>query len=522
MFNLIDDFTYIAFQHGMIYLRSQARLWYGALFVVLLVSILIALWRFACSPISKFYRCLFLCSTLLLPTVGVIAAINKFSKLTPIVREVSDEARQSSDLPDIFVIGSDALEASHLSVYGFERDTTPFLRSLAHEFLIFSNAFVGNPTSAGSLLSMLTGNETAATRVVHYPDIVRGEYSHRHFLAELRRLGYRMFESSMRHYADMFDLNVREGFHRANGRELDTFNLPFVSSYEETSRSLEFYFCLQMYDRLRNRIVSAFGIHDLNRWYDLVLRPHIYSGHDRRAFKEAEDFIKDNEASPVFVHLHLVGTHGPRYFVDEQVFSEGKTQDEDRMEDFYHDAILNFDRMLQDFVEHLVSINRYSNSMLLIYSDHDRYSTLNKRIPLMLRLPSMSSRGEVPFNAQLLDVAPTFLDVLGQEVPSWMMGKSLLSLSEIDRFRPIVSIAARNPSAAQYKKPPFGHFEKIGMAVCNWQYEMSLETGKIKRDVISDHTENCPVDAVPQVEEAKELLLQYLAKHRFDVSYLRD
>ena len=194
IFNLLDDFTYTAFKHGVIYVRSHARLLYGVFFFVLFACTLSMFWNFVCSPMSKLYACIFICSTLLLPAVGIGVAIDKFSKLTPIRPYKSDRSFKVKNLPDIFIIGSDALEASHLSVYGFERDTTPFLRSIANEFIIFRNAFVGTPTSAGSLLSMLSGNETAATQVVHYPDIVRGKHSHSHFLAMLRGLGYRMFE----------------------------------------------------------------------------------------------------------------------------------------------------------------------------------------------------------------------------------------------------------------------------------------------------------------------------------------
>ena len=318
----------------------------------------------------------------------------------------------------------------------------------------------------------------------------------------------------------MFDLNLRQGFHKANGRELGSFTFPFVRSYEETSGSLEFYFSLQMYERLKNRVVSAFGMQDLDRWYDLVLRPHIYQGHDSRAFSAAKDFIESNSGEPVFVHLHLVGTHGPRYFVEDQKFSKGMKQEHDRMEDFYHDAILRFDRMLQGFIEDLEAVGRYSNAIVLIYSDHDRYSTLNKRVPLMLRLPSMSRRGDVLFNAQLLDVAPTLLEILGEKIPVWMTGKSLLSLSKEDRLRPIVGMAARNPSTLPYKAPPFGHFEKIGMAVCNWQYKMSLKDGRVERGLISDHTENCNDSEVPQIDSARKYFLEYLSKHGFDVSLL--
>jgi arylsulfatase A-like enzyme len=60
--------------------------------------------------------------------------------------------------PNILLISLDALRAQHLKCYGYHRDTSPFLDSLAAQGTLFSNAFVnthGTPSSHTTILTSL-------------------------------------------------------------------------------------------------------------------------------------------------------------------------------------------------------------------------------------------------------------------------------------------------------------------------------------------------------------------------------
>src|SRR5207245_8767379 len=46
----------------------------------------------------------------------------------------------SAPRPNVLLISIDTLRADRLSLYGYDRDTTPFLRRLAHESLVFTHA----------------------------------------------------------------------------------------------------------------------------------------------------------------------------------------------------------------------------------------------------------------------------------------------------------------------------------------------------------------------------------------------
>ena len=57
----------------------------------------------------------------------------------------------------VILISLDTLAADHLSAYGYERETSPFLDSLAARGTLFENAIVQYPSTLVSHVSMFTG-----------------------------------------------------------------------------------------------------------------------------------------------------------------------------------------------------------------------------------------------------------------------------------------------------------------------------------------------------------------------------
>jgi arylsulfatase A-like enzyme len=66
----------------------------------------------------------------------------------------------SADAPNVIVIVVDTLRADHLSSYGYERETSPFMDSLAAEGVRFENAISPSSWTQPSHASMLTGRYT--------------------------------------------------------------------------------------------------------------------------------------------------------------------------------------------------------------------------------------------------------------------------------------------------------------------------------------------------------------------------
>jgi arylsulfatase A-like enzyme len=77
------------------------------------------------------------------------------------------EAR--AETPNVIVLVVDTLRADHLSSYGYERDTSPFIDSLAAEGVRFENAIAPGSWTQPSHASMLTGRYTYETHAETRP-----------------------------------------------------------------------------------------------------------------------------------------------------------------------------------------------------------------------------------------------------------------------------------------------------------------------------------------------------------------
>ena len=67
------------------------------------------------------------------------------------------KASPSEDLPNVVLISIDALRKDHLGLYGYERDTSPYLDRLADESIVFDRAYCTAPWTLISHMTMLTG-----------------------------------------------------------------------------------------------------------------------------------------------------------------------------------------------------------------------------------------------------------------------------------------------------------------------------------------------------------------------------
>ncbi len=64
--------------------------------------------------------------------------------------------------PNLILVLVDTLRADHTSVYGYERDTTPSLRRIAEEGLVFRSHFANAPWTKPSVASIVTGLHPSA------------------------------------------------------------------------------------------------------------------------------------------------------------------------------------------------------------------------------------------------------------------------------------------------------------------------------------------------------------------------
>jgi arylsulfatase A-like enzyme len=527
---LVDNFTYTIFRFGIV---SSVGIWqyaYGLGFLILFVYInsrilkVLSL-RGKPKPPLRISRYVFILIAGLL-TISTGFALTRYSISSSENARAADlggEGKQFATLPNILIIGSDGLNASNLSLYGYERETTPVLSELGKTSLLAENVFANASKSTGSITSMLTGKSAAQTRVLFPPNILQGADAYQHLPGILRNKGYHTVEIGVRHYVDAYQTNMLDGFDSVNDRSIEESRL--VHSIRDMGLGINAYFASGLVDRISDRLLHIFFIRQMENPYDIVTQP-VSSQHDQERLDQMVDLIRGAER-PLFLHVHMMGTHGAKFDPTQVVFSAGKTQDEEWMTDFYDDSILNFDQYMGEVLDVLDQTGKMDNTILIIYSDHSMLYDVRSRVPLLIHFPNDEFAGRIEMNVQNLDIAPTILDYLDINQPMWMEGKSLLN-SDPPEDRLIFSFGSSFGDKSQGKwvidssrvKPPFYQFTSFNIINCQKWYRLNIVDMTWDSGDIPGHTSPCSEDSLLSMDQIKDALAEYLSTNGFDISTL--
>lgn len=427
--------------------------------------------------------------------------------------------------PNILLLTSDGVNAESMSLYGYERQTTPFMETFFRDTaLVCENAFANCLNSSGSIASMLTGKLPTTLRLYYPPDILTGRNAYEHLPGILRQHGYYAADISVRHFADVFDLNLQNGFHEANGRGESRGIWRRLASYQPAAGTV--YFLRLSWERLRDRIMHAMHWRRMESAHTILAED--LTGKqvkDSQRVGRLKQLIATSGSRPFFAHVHLLGTHGPVFRPRQAVFSAGRDiRSQGHFDrDFYDDAILDFDGMLREIVEALEQAGQLEHSILVVNSDHGR-AFRNLRIPLVFRFPGGAHARRVTVNAQNVDIAPTLLDYLGLKAPAWMEGVSLLR-NDPPAGRPVFC-AATDSSAVDQRTwtlvqdrttPPFHSLGVLFMNIGDHEHALNVKTGSFHAGRISGHKAPGFAGPPPPMRKAHDMLIEHLASKGFRI-----
>jgi hypothetical protein len=520
---LLDNFTYTVFKFGIV---TSEGVWRGMYAVGFLVVFILFLKKISAylqrtsdrGAVLAGYFVLFLFSV---SSVGFVSRIPSFH-LTAFRNDRSEAT--SSGMPNIILLGLDGVNATHMSIYGYERNTTPNLSSLVQNALVVENAFVNAGKTGGSLTSLLTGKLSTETRVIFPPDILAGEDAYQHLPGILKQLGYTNIQITMPYYGDARERNLQEGFDIINFYPVNT--NPLANQLAKIGGDSSFYFTGLVIQRINERLNHIFFIKKMENPYKAVTEPAT-SIHDDQRLEAMIDYL--NKANgPLFLHVHMMDIHGPEFYVPNQHFSAGQTQNNDWMTDFYDDSILNSDRYIGELFNTLSESGKIKNTIVILYSDHGIEWDPLDRVPLIFWFPDGKYAGTIQENVQLIDIAPTILSYLGVPQPVWMQGQSMLS-GDLSPARKIFSANVgeelmltedRRTWVVNESKifAPFYHLGKVNMVVCDKWFSLDLRNPELSYGTVEGSTASCPSDAIPSPEQAKEILIQHLFDAHYDVT----
>ena len=425
--------------------------------------------------------------------------------------------------PNVLILAWDGISAENLSLYGYERDTTPFLRTFRPDrALVCENAFANSLNSGGSIASLLTGKQPTTLRTYYPPEILTGRHAYEHLPGLLRQQGYWNLDISARQFADAYDLNMQNAFDEANGRTDG--GGKWQAALTKILGLNAGYFLGATAERLQERLRHAAGRRNVPSVYDQVAGRSAGEQLDDaprierllRAFAERGD-------QPLFAHVHMMETHGPKFRIENPLFSRGRTQTAIFDTDFYDDALLEMDAAFARIVRALEAAGQLDRTVLVLASDHGK-AWGSGRTPLVFWFPPGGPAGRIRHNAQNLDVAPTLLDYLGLPIPEWMEGASLLA-GEPPATRPIF-FAAINSRLVNTRKwridesrqqPPFFSLGVVGMRIGPFHHELDLTTGVLKQKPLTHYVGRMAEAELPSTVEARRMLLEHLAQRGYEI-----
>ncbi|MBN2046437.1 MAG: sulfatase-like hydrolase/transferase, partial [Anaerolineaceae bacterium] len=423
---MIDNFTYTLFRYGIVSSVGWKRGVYALGFLLLILLI----YREILRAIPKFAP--LLNKTGVKTWLRILAILIALTALTPFVlggnptttAAQNIQSNPLDDLPNIILITVDGIKADHTSLYGYERDTTPFLKQLSEISLVAENAFTNSGNTAGSLVSIFTGKYPAQTRMLYPPDVLQEGDAYDHLPAILHSAGYHTIQYGYTQYVDAYTQNVLNGFDEVNGRGFSI--SPIYERFKQFLPANQSYFLYETTNRVLDRLRHIFFLKTMQNSYRGVTDVS-------DSFKDIEKFHFlykefENAQQPIFAHIHWMGTHGAKFFPKEQVFSAGQDpalQGEWEV-DFYDDSILEFDQDFKDFYYRMKERGFLKNTIFVITSDHGQIYVTDERIPLLIHFADGQHAGSIQSNVQLMDISPTLLDALGFPALSYMVGNSLL------------------------------------------------------------------------------------------------
>lgn len=517
---LVDNFTYTMFRFGIVSSSGFTTGVYMFLFLLLnyfihkqLKEIPVKL-----NGIASARQKLIIYSLVVIVILGFLLTYQNASTQNLSLDGVAE--LNSQRYPNILLITGEGIDANHLSIYGYDRETSPHITELAKTSLVVENAFTNAGHTAGSLISIYSSKYPTQTRVLYPPDILKNTDSYQHLPGILNTLGYWTAQYTTPYFGDAYTLNLLYGFDSANGRSINQ-----SSVYSKISRYLQTdyaYFIYETSNRLVDRLRHIFFIKKMENNQTLI------QGKAQR-FDDAEKLdsifsLISTKNEPLFIHLHWMGTHGPTYIPRVKVFAENKRVETQQLldDDFYDDSLLEFDEGVGKLVEKLSQSGMLDDTMIIIGSDHNRGWSTNQRIPLLIHFPGDQYTGVRTANIQNMDIAPTLLEYLGIKKPAWMAGASFLR--EDLENRPIFSSGAdideleSSSAVAKIIQPPFYQFGFINLVYCDTWYRLDLSTHELTLGKVSMQTGGC-IDGITR-EQAKEWMIQHLKEGGFDVSDL--
>lgn len=317
---------------------------------------------------------------------------------------------QTSENPNVIFILLESVTAEHVSSYGYPRNVTPTIDSLAKKGIFFKNAYA----------------------LATHSDYAQPGYLSSNYILENN---YRNLFLEQKNQNAVWQIFKEKGY--------DTY---YFSSQNDEWAGMKNYFNYSSLD------VYWYSLTDLKTDYGKGLGKKDYDGNTVSLALEQLNKSLENSTNPFFLYLNLQATHNPLEYPEEFKFytlEENSQISSGSIEitpyvNKYDDALRYVDFQISRVLNYLENRNISNNTVIILSSDHghDVYKLHGSkghglsiyddeiRIPLIMFFPNQDN---ITINSRVshVDVLPSVLSFLGFDKKQGFRG------SEFRENRPI-------------------------------------------------------------------------------------
>jgi arylsulfatase A-like enzyme len=405
------------------------------------------------------------------------------------------------DRPNIIIILCDALSASHLSLHGYPRLTTPNIDAFALRSTVYHNHYSGGNFTTTGTASMLTGMHAWKHRALNFGGLIHSDYIHINPYTVLGNEYSRLIFSQNvwsdrlvgQFYKDVDRFLSPTSYSKITPgpieREFENdpvlasiavseFLLPEQGTAPAGSSLLGYLYKSTSLDAVRKQVNVRYpnGLPEVQMSDGYVipyLNDDIYNG----LYSELSRL--ESTSAPYFAYFHLYSPHYPyrprgdyRSSFRNDGYKPVAKPDHPFSEDvkmstmlaqrtLYDGLIAQIDNEFGKLISRLDENRILDNSYLIVTSDHGELFERGYvghgnqlmyepviRIPLLIHAPHQAARQDIFSLTSNIDILPTILSVAGKELPVEMDGKVLPGMGgTVDEDRPIFSALAKENSA---------------------------------------------------------------------------
>ncbi|HJO26237.1 MAG TPA: sulfatase [Planctomycetota bacterium] len=340
--------------------------------------------------------------------------------------------------PSVILISLDTLRARHMSIYGYERETTPELEKFAEQAVVYDTAISSSCWTLTSHASMLSG---------FYPEQHGVTEKRRGFSPEVPMIAERLYDRGYQTLSLFYEGWIHERFGMNSGFDVWRSHMDALEAEEH----------------LREEFANV----SHNRPYFLFL--HLFDIHAER-LEEPDDPFYD--PPPPFDTMFMADAREQLEGINFDQVREDR--DNPVPEDIippltalYDGNIAWIDSLLGKWFRELDELGFMENTLVVITADHGE--SLASRgslkghgglyqeglhVPLLVRYPDGTPGAPAPGThvtemVHQVDIAPTILAGLGMEPAPELPGYSLLGQRPPDR----VVRSSKPPHYARFQWP---------------------------------------------------------------------